>query len=260
MLGDTTRRATYRDLADLSDSDEAEMDISDESGDEDANDQEPRSKRQRTTGPTTERPQDAPKWSNPDPYTALPPPDETTRKKTNMVQLIRKARVEAESKKPAASTEADFISCDISDDDGDSRQPEQLPPRPKQELPPRPSTQGQPPSTAGTQSNNDYQQQSQLRTPQGQGAPNNAVNLTASSSLGNRKRTFDDQIKMPHASLKPVRKMATSGNVVPDWRPIPGEDPCPWAEVDHSATVNMGTRYVTHSRYGPASYTMTRYT
>ena len=74
------------------------------------------------------------------------------------------------------------------------------------------------------------------------------MDLTASSSLGNRKRTFDDQIKMPHTSLKPARKMASSGAVVPDWRPVPGEDPCPWAEVDHSATVNMGTRYVTCSQ------------
>ncbi|RYP64659.1 hypothetical protein DL771_008672 [Monosporascus sp. 5C6A] len=226
MLGDTTGRVTYRDLAELSDSDEAAMDISDESGnDEDSG--EPTSKRARTTTSVPERQQEAPKWSNPDPYTALPPPDETTRKKIDMVQLIRKARVEAESKKAAVAAEADFISCDFSDDE--------KPP------PPPPPTSSLPPLPQGPHPDKQQGQQGQ-QTPPRQGTKRNPVDLTASTSLGNRKRTADDRIKLPHASLKPVRKMASTGSIVPDWRPVKTEPPCPWAVTDHSDTACMATR------------------
>ncbi|KAI0169309.1 hypothetical protein GGR52DRAFT_554605 [Hypoxylon sp. FL1284] len=121
MLGDTAGRATYRDVDELSDSDETEMDISDDSNSEVA---EPASKRARKSGPAqTDSEQETPRWSNPDPYTALPPPDETTRKKKDMVHLIRKARVEAEAKKPAVQTEGlDFISCDFSDSENNVAQ------------------------------------------------------------------------------------------------------------------------------------------
>lgn len=228
MLGDTTGRVTYRDPAELSDSDEAAMDISDESGGEDnsAKDTgEPAAKRARTMSSAPDRAQEAPKWSNPDPYTALPPPDETTRKKLDMVQLIRKARVEAEAKKPAIATEADFISCDVSDDEGNQNNPVGLSREPRSHRSAGRDTQRQP-------------------TPQRPGAQENPIDLTASASLGNRKRTFDDQIKLPHASLKPARRMASTGTIVPEWQPVQNEDPCPWARTDHSATPSMGTRSV----------------
>ncbi|KAK7744387.1 hypothetical protein SLS62_010177 [Diatrype stigma] len=226
MLGDTTGRVTYRDPAELSDSDEAAMDISDESGGEDnsARDNgEPAAKRARTMSSAPDRPQEAPKWSNPDPYTALPPPDETTRKKLDMVQLIRKARVEAEAKKPAVATEADFISCDLSEDEGNGKNPVVSSREPRSQR------------FAGR----DTQRQ---QSPQRPGIKENPIDLTASASLGNRKRTFDDQIKLPHASLKPVRRMASTGTIVPDWQPVQNEDPCPWAQTDHSATPSMATR------------------
>lgn len=60
----------------------------------------------------------APKWSNPDPYTALPPPDESLRKKKDVVKLIRKARVETN---PGSSVKVDpaddFISFDFGDEE-----------------------------------------------------------------------------------------------------------------------------------------------
>lgn len=123
MLGNTIGRATYRDVDELSDSDEAAMDISDNSDNSDSDADEPARKRARTSAATTSKPeQEVPRWSNPDPYTALPPPDESTRKKKDMVQLIRKARVEAEAKKPTTQTEGlDFISCDLSGDEKDNR-------------------------------------------------------------------------------------------------------------------------------------------
>ena len=39
-----------------------------------------------------------PKWSNPDPYTALPPPEAVGGPKKDIVQVIRKAKVDAGSK------------------------------------------------------------------------------------------------------------------------------------------------------------------
>jgi non-canonical poly(A) RNA polymerase PAPD5/7 len=62
--------------------------------------------------------QDVPKWSNPDPYTALPPPETLGAPKKDIVQVIRKAKVEA-AKSAAASAvreNVDFISLNFDDD------------------------------------------------------------------------------------------------------------------------------------------------
>ncbi|KAI5917343.1 hypothetical protein F4810DRAFT_60744 [Camillea tinctor] len=254
MLGDTTGRASYRDVDAMSDSDETAMDISDNS---DSGAAEPASKRARTSAPATTG-QDVPKWSNPDPYTALPPPDEGTRKKRDMVQLIRKARVEAEEKKPSVSAEAaDFISLDFSDDEADKDEKETngrlsnlsvsvgegMPDAPKGPraaipLPSKPP----PPASEAARAPRTDQASSQTSKYSRRGNKDEPVDLTPSTTLGNRKRTFDDQIKLPHAPLKRVTKMAAGGDVVPVWRPEKGEDPCPWATTDHSATACMGTR------------------
>ena len=85
-------------IEELDDSSEAEMDLSDGGG-----------------GGRQQQPS-APKWSNPDPYTVLPPPSSDTRgKKLDVVKLIRKARVETSSEKKPAERDAvasneDFIS------------------------------------------------------------------------------------------------------------------------------------------------------
>ncbi|KAI1743136.1 hypothetical protein F4680DRAFT_411081 [Xylaria scruposa] len=268
MLGDTAVRATYRDVDELSDSDEVDMDISD-NGDSDSNTVDRPAKRTRTDSSAAALAQDVPKWSNPDPYTALPPP-ETTRKK-DVVQLIRKARVQAEAQRPAVSAEAaDFISFDFSDDDDNgkvtghvnnqvaetlqpgtvndaakrSNAPTGLPAAPTT-LPPKPpvSTMNQAPQQV--ENPQLIQSQSALHAKHGSGS-SAPVDLTPSASLGNRKRTIDDEILLPaqppHAPLKKVNRMAPSGSIVPIWRPEPGENPCPWAIEDHSGTSNMGTR------------------
>ncbi|KAI1760651.1 hypothetical protein GGR53DRAFT_508950 [Hypoxylon sp. FL1150] len=247
MLGDTTARASYRDIDELSDTDETEMDIS-EGSDSNA---EPASKRARTSAPTsTNAEQEVPRWSNPDPYTALPPPDETTRKKKDMVHLIRKARVEAEAKKSTMPTEdVDFISCDFSDDDdakfrkGKSRGANDAVAETRAQykapttlsgsssLPPKPPTSANQPASTSNQ-----------QKTEAHGTKNNPVDLTASTSLGNRKRTHDDAIKLPHTSLKPASKMPTHGGVVYLWKATDGENPCPWAVKDHSAVPSVATR------------------
>ncbi|KAM5346250.1 hypothetical protein ACJ41O_009255 [Fusarium nematophilum] len=115
--------AKFRDVDELSDDDELDMDISSSEETEG-----PSKKRAKTTDDTGSG-DAAPKWSNPDPYTALPCPDESTRKKRDMVKLIRKARVDDNAAKLAASTEAeDFISFDLTEDE--SSEEEQAPPPP----------------------------------------------------------------------------------------------------------------------------------
>lgn len=244
MLGDTTARATYRDVDQLSDSDETEMDISEGS---DADTAQPASKRARTSATTsTNAEQEVPRWSNPDPYTALPPPDETTRKKKDMVHLIRKARVEADAKKSTLPTEGvDFISCDVSDDEDTAKLRKGKSRASLNDAAAGTNTQHDKASTTLSGANSlppkppvsANQPKTEMR-----GTKNNPVDLTASTSLGNRKRTFDDAIKLPHTSLKPASKMPTSGGVVFLWKATDDENPCPWAVTDHSATPSVATR------------------
>lgn len=237
----TGEGAKFRDLDELSDDDELEMDISSRSSVSDA--EEPSKKRVRTAE-ADESADAAPKWSNPDPYTALPCPDEATRKKRDVVKLIRKARVEENSNKPLVSTEAeDFLSFDLSDDEGEDEsdikviQASELPPPP----PPPPSELPPPPPASGNYSNNNIE-------PLGRGIhslPNKpAAPQDRSDPLGSRKRTHDDEIIQPpnYKQFKKPNMKPSKGTLVPNWAPKPNEEPCPWATVDHSATTNMAFR------------------
>ncbi|KAI2602109.1 hypothetical protein GGR54DRAFT_625737 [Hypoxylon sp. NC1633] len=325
MLGSGTGRATYRDVDALSDSDEAEMDMSDNS---DSGVAEPATKRVRTFfSASTKAEQEAPRWSNPDPYTALPPPDESARKKKDMVQLIRKARVEAEAKEPAAQIEGlDFISCDLSDDDVDARkgmlstdgggrninqnsakssatnkatsnaisnamnnvgrnnsqsrpwvnssgnssgigpsgelnsgpsavyrtgatisaeQPLVEKNTGNFSLPPKPPTPSSLYQSHADSSNNNNNNNNLTLKSTARGTRNRPVNLTASTSLGNRKRTFDDKIKLGRTSNpRAPYNMAGVGQLMPQWFPpmdFTGNTR-PWEVQDHSATLVMSTR------------------
>ena len=115
MAEDDRLGARYIPVEDVSDSSEAEMDMSDDEGQEE--DGQPM-KKQARTGMKAADGESVPKWSNPDPYTVLPPPDETQRKKKDVVKLIRKARIEAvsASKANARGETDDFISFDFRDE------------------------------------------------------------------------------------------------------------------------------------------------
>lgn len=114
----------FMNIDDMSDDEEAEMDESDASGDDSATtDQKDTHKVARTRAPQPDG-NAVPKWSNPDPYTSLPPPSETTGVKRDVVQLIRKAKNQIAEKavndNPVAAND-DFISFgnDLNDDDDD---------------------------------------------------------------------------------------------------------------------------------------------
>ncbi|KUJ20746.1 uncharacterized protein LY89DRAFT_579514 [Mollisia scopiformis] len=104
----------FKPVDDLSDSDEAEMDLT--NTDDEADGQESKKKQARTETKAADA-DSVPRWSNPDPYTALPPPDESQRKKKDVVKLIRKARVAADTENNAKTeaTADDFISFDFDD-------------------------------------------------------------------------------------------------------------------------------------------------
>jgi non-canonical poly(A) RNA polymerase PAPD5/7 len=112
LAGMTDAPARFRAVQDLSDSEGEEMD------EDDSNEL-----------PTKRRKVDASsavvvttKWSNPDPYTTLPPVDENRAKRVDVVQLIRKAKVnaaEAEASKNAIAENNDFVPLDFGSDGSD---------------------------------------------------------------------------------------------------------------------------------------------
>jgi non-canonical poly(A) RNA polymerase PAPD5/7 len=184
-------------LDQLTDSDEAEMDVSSE--DEDGS-RPPRKKRAVETDTAKERP--APKWSNPDPYTVLPPLDETQTKRPDVVKLIRKARVAATSavtQTDAVTTNEDFISFDMDDLDGVEEAPE-------------------PPANA----------------PKG---PRNA-----DVSGKRKRTHDDEIKGYSKKSGKPFGdRFRSDGGILDQWRRTPSESGAPWLEL-MEPTLHLGTR------------------
>ena len=133
LLGMTEEQANirrYMPAEDLSDSDEEAMDESDSDADNaEQNDDglvEPPKKR-RVVGSGKRHGADGdsePKWSNPDPYTVLPPVDEEARKRKDVVKLIRKSDLHTAAKPSQHNQVAandDFISFEFEDDEGLTR-------------------------------------------------------------------------------------------------------------------------------------------
>ncbi|KAJ5612842.1 hypothetical protein N7510_006036 [Penicillium lagena] len=206
FVGEQEKQAPkFTSWEDLSDSEEAEMDLS---TDEDAEEtSRPRKKLalglDGAESPVPAPP--APKWSNPDPYTALPPPDESREKRVDVVKLIRKAKIAASATKPDVTNEVttnqDFISFGAMgiDDEPPNNAPENAP-----------------------------------RGPKGMDM--------RESALAGRKRTRDDEVKgYSKKTGKPASKFYYDASILDQWRALPQQTPVPWME--HTApAMNMGTR------------------
>lgn len=200
-------------LTELTDSDEAEMDVS---SDEDGS-RPPRKKRAVEKEPSAPP---APKWSNPDPYYVLPPPDESQTKKTDVVKLIRKARVAASAAAAPAVTQTDavasnedFISFDMDDDDVEDEDEED-------------EDESEPPANA----------------PKG---PKNARPEERDGASRKRKRTHEDEIKGYSKKANPFAgKFRSDGGILDQWQPRPSENGTPWLEL-MEPTLHLGTRSVT---------------
>ena len=261
--------AKFRNLNELSDDEEQEMDMSSRSSAQPLEDSGPPKKRVKTA-------ENVPKWSNPDPYTALPPPDEQSGKQKDVVALIRKARIESTTAKPAASTEAEnFISFDTTDDEGsehpgnDNGEQERAsnvsvdayePPPAVSPLGTQPSagtsTSAPPPPGASLPSKPPFsfphpsltQSSSALGPPPPLPPPppgySNGDRANKSGPLGSRKRTADDEIIEPpdYGQGQKGKKMTSNGRVNRAWEPKRDEEPCPWVSTDHSSTKNLNFR------------------
>ncbi|PWY69566.1 putative topoisomerase family protein TRF4 [Aspergillus heteromorphus CBS 117.55] len=196
-------------LENLSDSEEADMDVSSADEDEAAHPRKKRAVDTNGTGTATAAPAPAPapipKWSNPDPYTALPPPDETTSKRVDVVKLIRKARIAATAAQPAedpVKSNEDFISLSgmVDDDDDKQNPPDGAPTGPRRQMDGR------------------------------------------DSAFGSRKRTYDDEIKGTSKKTgKPLSKYYDDGSIIDEWRARPSENGTPWlGRMEPS--LHLGTR------------------
>ncbi|XMA10158.1 hypothetical protein WAI453_002949 [Rhynchosporium graminicola] len=263
MDEDEEAGAKYMAVDDMSDSDEVEMDMSD-----DGEFTEQARKKERTITKAADG-DSVPRWSNPDPYTVLPPTDETRAKKKDVVKLIRKARVSSsnEHTNKAAATD-DFISFDFGDDEeqgqgeddmapGFANQP--LPKGPREMVgsindfnPPRGPAHPQmdqprfplpkkPEFAASAQNTTSF-------NIKGSGGDvsvvikKNVIDLTSDPDLGSRKRNFRDEIKPApqlHKSQKGKPGKPT-GQILKEWAPRSGLPPTPWIGVDHSDSAGMG--------------------
>lgn len=202
--GQDQPRFKFAQLDQLTDSDEAEMEES-SSENEEVDLDRPRKKQalEPVVAPTIEKPM----WSNPDPYTALPPPDETQVKRPDFVKLIRKARVSATAAEPlvggdAVTTNDDFISFGADDDDFEveNAHPENAPTGPK-------LLQRQPEDVSA-----------------------------------GKKRTRDDQIK-PFTTKSGKITFNSEGDIASVWKARPSDNGSPWLEL-MEPTMHIGTRSV----------------
>lgn len=215
-----------------------------------------------------------PKWSNPDPYTVLPPVDENQRKRKDVVKIIRKARIAADKASETENQVAandDFISFGMgadSDPDSDRRSPS-LEPRLKEErrVPgaptgPRefshlnnlhasatdraPGTSDQRPSANDLGPPPRLRDQYRLRSGRNVSKPDSQRELypEQTEALGNRKRTLEDDIKGDAIQVPRNKKPASNGLVLQQWIPRGDADPTPWLVADHRSTENPGFRYV----------------
>jgi non-canonical poly(A) RNA polymerase PAPD5/7 len=241
-----------------------EMSVSDDGDDDAADDSTGYRKKKSRSDNTAADGDSVPRWSNPDPYTALPPPDESQRKKKDVVKLIRKARVTdgADGSAKVGAVSDDFISFDMDEEEGAMKPAFDHEPVPKFDVPinapagprapaqqrrqadmPESSAHGYVPDTK----NNPVKIDLRHKLPD-KPARNVVIDLTSDPALGSRKRTHGDEIK-----LQAPRELNNSfggktpkagGTVVPTWKVKPGSNSTPWVELDHSNSANMGLWYV----------------
>lgn len=214
-----------------------------------------------------------PKWSNPDPYTVLPPPDESQKKRRDVVKLIRKARIAAEqesARSNAVAANDDFISLNFEDDTGamkdvanDSEESDD-------------KGKGVPGAPSGPRKFSHLSTlhgQTQVNAPGTVGSAVSAASLgppppyepvsqakdakladgiwpppDTETALGSRKRTRDDQIKagVPTQSKrkKGGKNARADGSILSEWQ-VRGSNPgTPWCMTDYAKVENVGYGYV----------------
>ncbi|KAJ4349786.1 uncharacterized protein N0V89_008404 [Didymosphaeria variabile] len=223
FLGVDAKSNKFRNLEDLSDDEEADMDVG--TDDTDKSDGEVdaspnKTKAIRTQSSSRADGDSVPKWSNPDPYTVLPPPEETTGKRIDFVKLIRKAKNEVAEQENGANAVAandDFISFGDENDDDDAFEPSVAPSGPAPRMQPLQGslndvTGGGSLAHADRHGKRPAEISSLPARPPPTGLPPRPT-FTSSSTSSSRKRKHTDD----YAGMKDV------------WQPKDRLDPAPWA-------------------------------
>lgn len=201
-----------------------------------------------------------PKWSNPDPYTSLPPTDDSLRKKKDVVKIIRKARIATSKSTNTTSQVAandDFISFGF-EEESTLKVASNLPLSPV--IKGDEEGIGAPNAPSGPRQFNHLQtlHENFSRAPGTQDLPlvadklgpppglNYADDTMNDSPLGNRKRTHDDVIKssLERPAIRKKGFLGTSnGSLIEEWIPRNGTDSTPWHDPRRTyQTENMGFR------------------
>jgi non-canonical poly(A) RNA polymerase PAPD5/7 len=200
----------FRNPDELTDSDEEEMAQSD---DEEV--AHHLNKRMRLNEEDSKLANAPPKWSNPDPYTSLPPIDSLA-KRTDVVKLIRKARIESGSGLANSRRPADFISFEA--DEENSRDEASDPTVTESSRSPTP-----PPPPP-------------LRSPRG--VPGHTLLDDSPTKItGKRKRELDVEDEPRHSRSQEAAY--ADDRVEAKWRANPGSSATPWL-VAHPASNMAG--------------------
>ena len=170
-----------------------------------------------------------PKWSNPELYTALPPTQETSKKRVDVVKLIRKARVTNDQKNNATRQLAqneDFVSFDFEDKQKRSIAPSNAPSGPRAVLS----------SLNGQVASGD--------NPESVKYPEVGNSVAVKIERGKRKRSDEDEITPPEPKRTKVFKSSVpDGSIRHEW--MSRGNSVPWATELH-LTANPAFRQVTN--------------
>jgi len=197
----------------------------------------------------------APKWSNPDPYTALPPPETLGAPKKDIVQAIRKAKVEAAqmtNSRSAVKENVDFISFNFDDDfdngevndESDSSVEEVQPPAGfshRDRLHANMSTQPTPQAQSSVSRSTNAQLPRRPSALADVGPPSPPLDFVMPTD----EELMDQYVdggksrgkKRKYEDFKP----STVHDVIEEWEPN-HTDPSPWCKVNHANTAHTGPR------------------
>lgn len=155
-----------------------------------------------------------------------------------MVKLIRKARMEEKEKLAAPSQAEDFLSFDPTEDEDETSEESESESESESDYEPPPPTV----PASNSAATNGVPAPPSLPPPPLPPLPAKPP-ATSSDPLGSRKRTIDDEIKPPdYGQFKKAGARPAKGSIAGAWLTKKGEDPCPWATVDHSSTTDMAFR------------------
>jgi len=172
-----------------------------------------------------------PKWSNPDPYTVLPPPETLGAPKKDIVQVIRKAKVDAANAgdSGSAAREADFISLSFGDDFDEDMASE------SDHEPPPNAPSG--PATRIQSSMDDIPPPPPDYMPGGPPAPPPGFVMPSDEELMAQMAGDGRNTKRKRES----RPTQSADDVLDEWM-THGNESTPWCKVDHSRTSSTALR------------------